>query len=415
MQLRYTKDKFSSIHHEHFWGSGGIQYIPSTLENKLRIGFSLMNFTTPIVVQGLSYPDRTSITEKYSPSSAIRLGFEYDIVRHPVFTLTVHSETSKELVKNAGNVGSSFEALFNDWHDAPRDMSLHSGLSFVWNPIPLGKNIAFIQEMYIGHLNDGPRAGNRNHFYNGINIGLEIKHVQFLAGYASTWHIVNDDVYDFFNYMPWETFQFTMKNVLGYTRASESSENSLAGNIILSLGWGYTQRNGWYGEHTLLNYPPEYVKTIYPNRALYSFESAFYFSQQSALTTSFHYARVPVTYKINAMFFSQSPVYWEINLRIETLTLTSAYRYHPLEVFTDGFFEIGFGVQRQNPIEKTNPKYNYNTIAIGNIGMLIPVSEIVLIPKIGFSSLFARIGGSAPRLGGYNQFVFSLNFGYKFE
>jgi hypothetical protein len=409
-QIRYTKDKFSSIKYEHFWGSAGIQYIPSTFEKKLRLGFSFMNFSTPISVQSLAYPTLTSTTERYSPSSFLRLGFEYDIIHQPLFTLTVHSATSKRLVKNGGNAESSFEALFNDWHDAPRDMTFHSGLSFVWNPIPLGENIAFIQEMFCGHLTDGPRAGSRTTFYNGINAGIAIRGVQFLAGYASMWHLVNSDVYySFFNYMPWETFQFTVKNALGYMHEYESPEKSIHGNIMLTLGWGYTQRIGRYAEYTFVNLPPEYMKIVYPDRALYDIESAFYFSEQSALTTSLYYTRLTPTYKVH------SPMYFEINLHIETLTLTSSYRYHPLESLANGFFEIGVGVQRQNPIENTNPKYNYNTITVSNIGMLFPVSDIVLIPKIGFSSLLARINGPAPRLGGYNQLEFSLNVGYKFE
>ncbi|MEW5799852.1 MAG: hypothetical protein AB1728_12700 [Bacteroidota bacterium] len=375
-----------------------------------------MNFSTPISTEVLTYPELKPTIEKYSPSSYIRLGFEYDIVSNPLFTLTLHSETSKELVKNGWNAESSFEALFNDWNDAPRDMTLHSGISFVWNPIPLGKNISFIQETYLGHLTNGPKSGSRTTFYNGINVGIAVNKIQFLAGFANMWHLVNSDAYySFFNRMPWEIFQFTIKSPLGYTPETESSQSVLDGNIILSLGLGYTQRIGRYTEYTMINRPPEYLKIIYPDRPLYDLESAFYFSEQSALTFSLQYARLLATYKINATLFFPPPVYFETNLRIESLSLTSAYRYHPFAEYANGFFEIGFGVQRQNPIENTNPKYNYNSFVTGHIGTLVPFSNILIIPKLGFTSLLARITGSAPRLGGYNQFEFSLNVGYKFD
>ncbi len=416
VQVRYTKDNSDPLRVEHFWGSAGIQYIPSTFDHQLRVGFSLMNFTTSISIPVTDFITGNNFVEHDPPSSYVRLGFEYDIIHNSFFTLTLHEETSKELIK----YNSSFEALFNDWHDAPRDVDLHSGLSFAWNPIPLGKGYSLIETMYFGHLTYGPLSGSGSKFYNGINFGIGVGGVQFLAGYASMWHMTNTDIFNiFFNQMPWETFQFTIKSNASLLHFEPEKESpSPLNRIILSIGWGYPFRTGWYGEHIFArdpHDPSQFATSKYFNRALYQVEASFYFSERSALVTSFQYGRIPVEYNAYAVFFAPPPTHFGIAIRIETLTLISAYRYHPISDFQPAFIEVGFGVQRQNPIEDTSPKYFYNPLAMFNGGVLIPFSNIMLIPKVGFSSLLGKINGSAPRLGGYNQFEFSVNAGYSFE
>lgn len=417
VQIRYAKDHFGSLSIEHFFGSAGLQYIPEFFHNDLRIGFSLMNFSTPLKYEVTnSRLGQTAVND--APSSYIRLGFEYDFAKNDFFSTTIHSQVSKEVVKfNNSDGQSSFQSLFNDWNDSPKDMTIHSGISFIFNPIHLGKNFTFIQEIYAGHLNDGPKAGSRTMFYNGFNFGFGVNGLEFIAGYAGLWHIVNNDVYSLFrNELPWETFQFTIRNSLwNATPETEDYFNHSLTKIVLSSGVGYTKRIGRFAEQTINGPYPEYYKIEYSDASSYTIETAFYFSEQSALVTNFRYGRLPVEYKLFVSFFGSSPSSLNINLRIETLTLTSAYRYHPIEMFDPLFFEVGFGVQRQNPIEDTTPKYKYNTVALINTGVLIPINNIVLIPKINFSTLFERINGSAPRLGGYNQFEFSLNIGYLFE
>jgi hypothetical protein len=415
--IRYAKDHYESNNNEHFFGSAGVQYLPESFQEQLRIGFSLMNFSTPLTYE---VRQRNGQTLEYNdtPSSFMRLGFEYDIARHELFRTTVHAEVSKELVKRNGNDGqSSFQSLFNDWHDTPRDLTIHGGLSFIFQPIPLGRSFTFIQEIYAGYLHDGPKSGRRTMFYNGFNAGFGLGGSRLVAGYSGLWHIVDDDVYGFFtNAMPWETFQVSFHSVIpGVNAVTENSGELTAGRITLSIGGGYVYRTGRTAEQKVSGPPPEYYTVTTSDAPSYTVESAFYLSDRSALTANFRYEHRSITYTVFAGLFGTPPILFRIPLRMETLTLSSAYRYHPFEELEPLFFEAGFGVQRQNPIEITRPRYKYNTTFYANTGVLIAFSKMIITPKAAFMTLMDRVTGSAPRLAAYNQFELSLTIGYLFE
>jgi hypothetical protein len=411
---RYSKDRFGVDSKEQLFGSAGVQYFPALFQDRLRIGFSLMNFSTAMKY---TVTQSNGTTRDYfdPPSSFLRLGFEYDAVRQQLFSTTIHAEVSKELTKWGGIDGqSSFQSLFNDWNDAPRDMTIHGGLSFLFQPIPLGRSVTFVQEIYTGYLHDGPKSGRRTMFYNGFNAGFGFGGTTVTAGYAGLWHIVDDDVYSIFtNNMPWETFQISLRSTLpgGYSD-EPSGEGPILDRIILSLNGGYVVRTGRSSEQKVLGTLPEYYTVTSNDVPSYAMESAMYLTDRSALTAQLRYEHRTLTY---TAYFGSPATIFSIPIRMETLTLSSGYRYHPFQELEPLFFETGIGVQRQNPIENTRPRYKYASTFFAGTGALLPISMIAVTPRITFMSLLDRIPGSAPRLGSYNHFEFTLSIGYLFE
>jgi hypothetical protein len=105
-----------------------------------------------------------------------------------------------------------------------------------------------------------------------------------------------------------------------------------------------------------------------------------------------------------------------LDMGIETFSLESGFRYHPIDLFHPLFVQVSLGVIRMNPVfESTSPRYFYKTFDRAIVGCLFPVlnTGIIVMPKIGLTTMFMQEYTNGSRLGGYNQFEFGLNAGYK--
>ena len=102
--------------------------------------------------------------------------------------------------------------------------------------------------------------------------------------------------------------------------------------------------------------------------------------------------------------------------KVEIFSISSSYRYHPLEIFLPLFIQGGLSIVRLNPTSPYfYPKYDYKTALLFSIGANIEVYErIILAPFANYNLMLSRDGNTSPRLGGFNQFDLGVKAGYKF-
>jgi len=449
-QLRYVRQPIPQNNIDHLLISAGIGYKPNFFDDRLNIGFSLMNFGTRIKTG--SYTDTVNgvpvtTLQADPPPATFNLGMEITSVSNNFFNVDIDAAARKPLAKRGGTpdyVGeSSFEALFNDWGNFPNDVTGQIGLSYTWHPIYLGDGVSYFQEMYIGYFSTGPKDSYNSFYTHGFNVGIEAYGIKAAVGYAGRWHNNNGGSYATWDF-PWETFQFTLSTDEKFFNSGVEdveSKNS-DDHIIISGGYGYGVFMGRYkGENfsiSSVTIPSIYltnargegepIKSLETNlpspalphvsyslspRPLFCICSDFYFNDDVAMTASFAYARINGT----ATVYGEPDIgTFSADLSMETLTLTSGLRYHPVSFFRPFFIQGDLGIVRRNPIAPSSPAYDYKSLTDVEVGAALQLldTRIVLIPRVAFRTLFAELSADGSRLGGYNQFLFGLNVGYEF-
>lgn len=391
--------------------SGGINYQPEIFNNRVNLGFSLMNMGTPVKVKSpyVNPANRSEIIwlDKDLPvSSMMHLALSAIPVETDYLSTTVQAGFGKYLMNNGSDDSqSSFSALFNDWKDFPRDASLSTGLAFEWKPLDLGRGFSFYQNFYLGEIAPGPMVQMYHYFTHGAEIGIGYKEFSFLMGYSGRWH--NLQGYYYFNrpVFPWETFQFSFEWDMNkhFNRESESKTPAAIHNIIVSLGSGYNFRKG----HMLSEYAASDVKR---NSFSYSVESAFYLNRNSALVTALYYTSIPYEHRFMVKYVDKE--------KFETIGIYSAYRYHPLEALSSFFLQGGPGIVRVNPVSWSYPKYMYQTSLNMAMGANLDLfnNNIIVTPELNYQLMLwpLSVVNSAPRLGGENQIGLAVKIGYRF-
>jgi hypothetical protein len=390
--------------------SAGVTYRPAVYSDRLTLGFSLMNlggavdyeYTTTLngqITTGHSYD---------APPSQMLLGANILAIQNNFFDLNVAIGTSKIFDKRADYPSyegqSSFKGLFSDWDDFPNDMTAQFGLGYAWHPISLGAGVSFIQNMYLGYSTTGPKGNSYSFYTHACNIGLKAKGLTFTAGYAGRWHTNYDFVYWPW-ILPWETFQFSLSadpSLLGWQSKEEPSAR-VPHNIILAGGYAYGLAIGRMKEESI---GPYAVRISSPSH--WQMESDFYVDEGSAVVSELSYARM----KEELQYLG---IATGLETEIESFSFESGYRYHLLETFSPLFVQVSLGIIRLNPINDSQPKYAYQAFDKISAGLLIPLSEIgiVIIPKVGLTTIFLGAMSARNRLNGYNQFEFGVNAGYK--
>jgi len=385
--------------------SAGLLYLPELFNDRLSLGFSLMNFG-----KEFTYSDKNN-NEYSDPAPAkIRFGVEANAIKNNSFDLLLSFEAAKPIEKtdeNAHTAKSSFSSLFNDWVDFPNDMTGSVGLGYVWKPISLGKGISYIQETYFGYINQGIKSYDRQFSTFGINIGVEVKGIKFTTGIAGRWYD-SDKMYVYsLKTLPDEVFQFSLStNFEAFSkRETGHSEISAPSNIILSAGFAYGAGVG--GSKETGN---SFIKEKINNNNNWNVEADFYISKQSALIAKISYA------DMQENLHEDNVIKYDKNLEKETFTFESGYRFHPLGVSNGFFTQATLGVMRINPVDKNaTPKYVYRPLGKLNVGALFfsEKTGVGIMPQIGFRMLFLN----SPKENGikdFNQFEFGLNVGYRF-
>jgi hypothetical protein len=351
IQLRYAKSNLGgvataeefSISAEKLFVSAGLNYSPQFLENKFNIGFSLTNFGTTV-----AYVDEAQADP---PPSKLNLGFGFIPLDNNFYSLQAQLAFSKPF--DAHPPESSFKGLFNDWKDFPNDAILHTGVALNWKPLDLGNSFAFFQEFYLGNYSVGNKTGLNNFYTHGGKIGIEFDGLQFTAGYAGRWHNVH-----YSNYLPWkfpyETVQFTIgiNEDLLFGKEKQKVDYVKPKNITLSIGMGRTFRFGKLKESYFGSYS-QYTEGLIDGN-IFTVEGSFYIDEQNAIVSNLIYNPTDYVVKFRGQEISKT--------KIEIFSISSSYRYHPLELFLPIYIQGGLSILRLNP---TNPyfypKYDYKT------------------------------------------------------
>lgn len=403
IQLRYSKSNlgFATAEEqfapaEKLFISAGLNYSPQLLDNKINIGFSLTNFGTKVWYNDEAQSD--------PPPSKMNLGVGFIPVENDFYSLQTQLAISKPF--DARPAESSFSGLFNDWKDFPNDAALHIGIAFNWKPLDLGYGFTFFQEFYVGNYSVGNKTGLYNFYTHGGKIGIEFNGLQFSAGYAGRWHNVH-----YSNYLPWkfpyETVQFTLginEDIL-FGKEKQKVDYAQPKNIILSFGIGRTFRFGKLKESYFGNYAHYTDGFIDGN--IFTIEGAFYIDEQNAIVSNLIYNPTSYVAKYQGKEIAKT--------KIEIFSISSSYRYHPLELFLPIYIQGGLSILRLNPTSPYfYPKYDYKTALLFSMGANIkPYEGIILTPFVNYNLMLSNDGNTAPRLGGFNQFDLGVKAGYK--
>lgn len=408
IQFRYAKSSFGIAFAEKLFVTAGLNYSPDIFDNKFNLGFSLTNFGTKVW-----YVDEAQADP---PPSKLNLGIGFFPIENEFFSLQTQLAISKVFDREPSKNGvipkseSSFKTLFTDWEQFPNDATLHTGIAFNWKPLDLGNGFAFFQEFYLGNYSVGVNAGLNNFYTHGGKIGIEFSGIQFSAGYAGRWHNVH-----YQKYLPWkfpyETVQFTlgMNEDLLLGKEGQKVDYVKPKNIILSFGFGRSFRTGKF-KNSLV---PEYTLSApfdegFNDSNILFVECAFYINEQNAVVSNLFYNPTDYVWRYAGREISKN--------KVEIFSISSSYRYHPLEIFLPLFIQGGLSIVRLNP---TNPyfypKYDYKTALLFSLGANVEVYEgIILTPFANYNLMLSRDGNTAPRLGGFNQFDLGVKAGFKF-
>ena len=377
------------------------------LNRKWHAGFSIMNLGPAVEYK---VPDQTSSYDP--PPSFLSFGLSTNAIKTNFISLPVSLSIAKPFDKrdDNGQGQSSFKTLFTDWSDFPNDASISPGVAFDWNTLNLGDGFYLSQSIYVGNYSNGIKSGLTNFYTHGVEISLSSDYIKLTAGYSGVWH--NPRALNYLQWQfPYETFQFSLginpeafRNSSNEIKMQGLSENSVKPkNIIVTAGIGQLLR---VGNAKLISIQGTDIEQ--KNNVEYSIESAFYLNDRSALVMSFSYNSLP--FELNYLKYD-----YYIKMKIETLTLISAFRYHPLENLTNFFVQGGLGIARLNPVLPTFPRYYYTTELNAAIGYNIEFqNNIVLAPVVSYELLLQDAWENRERISGNNQFNLGLRLGYKF-
>jgi hypothetical protein len=415
-QVRYTVMPIPHLKNiTHLSFSGGVTYRPEFLSDRLTLGLSFINFGVRVdefsyIDSSRGYPRKVDVADP--PPSQINIGAEGSPVKNKFFEVTAALSAMKPIAKMDTTPyftgQSSFESLFNDWDDFPNDMTARFGIGYLWKPIALGGGLHFLHEMYVGYFTVGPKEYPNAVFTHGIMMGLEYACITATAGYAGRWYKSNGSSY-LDVVFPWETFQFSLSTngkIFEGEKEEAGGENILE-SVILSGGYSGVEQIGRMKKENLYRGYFSYRQT-----PVYSLETDFYFEKEAALLLSLNYTR---------MTLSRTDVYppswsWTTEKEMETFSLESGFRYHPLEIFRPFFLQAALGIIRMNPIDRSvRPKYFYKSYDVVSAGIVIPVMNlgIVVIPQAGLRTYFMEGYYWNSQLVGYNQLEYGVNIGYQ--
>lgn len=380
----------------------GLNYITQFFQRDLLLGFSWKNFSTAIEYK----VNDTRMID--SPPANMHLGTNYALQENQFYSLNFILEFSKYIVEMTQEGGkSSFRSLFTDWKDFPRDVIIHTGLAFNWKPLYIGKNFYFFQEFYLGYIANGIKLYLSDKFTHGIIGGIKFKEILLSIGYGGCWHSVQPYTY-LYRILPMETFQFNLniESNLFFKTNGEITQPDYLDGIIISTGPKYTIRIGRFKETRFYN-----IVINSENNIGYTIEAGFYIKRNNALVLDFTYQSIP--YKYYSLYF---PPISNVKNKIETLSLATSYRYHPLNFFSSFYIQAGLGIIRVNPVILFYPKYEYKSYLQLSTGFIINLfSNLTISPLVNFISNYSSVTGPPPRIGSYNQFDIALRLGYKFS
>ncbi|MBL0175320.1 MAG: hypothetical protein IPP94_08675 [Ignavibacteria bacterium] len=403
VSLRYSSWTDNYITAKFLSFSAGLRWTPLLLERKLHVGLSLLDMGDAVTTEIAGKPD-----EKSPQPSAIRLEAGYPAVDDGAMRVPLMIGLSKPLVgygerEQGGRMvtdysqpWSSFSALLNDWHDAPRDITVHTGVGFEWNRISLGRGFALTQRIATGNHTAGPKAWLFNVFTLSAEAALSYRGITAVAGLATEWQHLPKDRWYLPQDVPREMFQFALRvpaAMLG-VRVPEAEAPVATRRIILSAGAAYTL-------HLRQSYILDQDKGAGVDLAA---ESAFYTSDRSALVMTLLRNQETVDISRN---LSPIPNTYELT----RWKYRAQYRWHPAEAQPSLFVQGGAGIV-QKRIEIFD--HGFRSILpelLAGIGAVLPFETVVVQPYAEFSVCLEQDGYSGI-VHGYSDAGIGVKVGY---
>jgi hypothetical protein len=407
IQFRYAYWHFRKIIEEAFLISLGGLYTPDFCERRFTFGFSLMNLGPAVKFELEQLANENHFDP---PPTRLNLGVNFTAVENNYFTLPLSLGIWKPFDErnDDGEGQSSFKTIFSDWSDFPNDVSLQTGLSFIWKPLYFSDDFAFFQEFYTGNISTGIKTHLQNFYTHGTNIGLEIHDFKFSAGYAGVAHNVH-----YPNFLQWtfpyETFQLTfeLNDNLLFGKDMPAKYNPKLHGFIISLGLSESVRL-----NDLQPGNPPFIEYSTKNSLNYSAEVSFYFNEKNALISSFAYSSIPNEIKYTILLLEDME--FTEKSKVESFFFFTSYRYHPIDEFNSFFIQGGLGIFRFNPVIKSSPRYDYKTSVQLTAGLMLDfLNPVILIPALDYNFVLFPSTGDAPRIKGFNQFNPGFKIGYR--
>ena len=375
------------------------------MDGRLRAGLSFLELGAAVET---SKPTRWN-----SPPSGFHLGFEADLIATEAIEMPLLLELSKPLIAGDGtrNAKSSFTALADGWHDFPRDVTVHTGVGFVWMPLALGGGFAFFQRIAVGNYSSGPKAGPINVFTLGAQACLGYRGFEAELGLASEWQHLPQDAWSLPSDVPREMFELTLRapsSLLHSDAASAETGHALHGiQLLLSAVW--TMHHGKW----LLN-----EQTIPGSNAAVGAEVAFYLTSRTALISSLSHEDVKRSMYLEIpgqeprLFLSGAHQLWHVAVQ---------YRWHPLALFSPLFIQGGGGFARVKTMwndliyATKQHSYSFQPEFLVGAGASFEFSRFVVEPLAEFSTLLWELNDTAApfHLGGFTEVRLGARFGVR--
>jgi hypothetical protein len=362
------------------------------LDGRLRTGLSLMELGEGVKLD----PD----SKRLSAPSTLRLGLEVDLLRAASIELPFLLEISKPLAARDStyNAKSSIAALTNDWHDFPRDATLHLGVGFIWNALALGRGFAYSQRFAIGNYSCGPKAGSYNVFTASVQTGVAYRGIEAEIGLGTEWQHLPREHWALPIAVPREMFEFTLRAPWSLTHGdiAEATPAQPLTRIVLTAGAAWNTHLGQWRQSE--DYIPD-------DNAAFEAGAAFYLSESTALVTTLTHEQLERTYYLPQSSTPRIAMWTE---KTSITALIAAYRLHPLQAAEAWYVEGGGGIAAVRT-ELRGTFYgqhlsSYQPLFTIATGAAIRTSGFVLQPYASFALLLVDMPTSySPyNLGGNN-------------
>ena len=366
----------------------GVLYHKRDWDDRFSIGFSLTDFGAPV-----SYVD----DQQGDPAPAImRLGFSVAPIQTGMQKLTLSFEGSRPVVDQNEDFSakSSFAALFSSFKRWPHDITGRAGALYEFPQLPLTRDVSLAGKIAVGVF-DEPYGGGFNYLTSSFVLGVDFFGVDLSFAAASVWNHIRPNS----PIMPWwgktipeEALTMTVAyRGMGSDRPDpgDDEETVVVGGVGLSSPVGRL-RDQAFG-----------------SGPAFSVECAHFTSDQTAIVISLGYQTNDPTGIIGKYDPQGTWTTWRTSM---------AYRIAPKALAVPLYIQAGPVLSRigysGGGVVSTLPTYLYNVGIAAGAGITVEVGPIIVVPSVDFvSTLFGESSGPAPRLGGYNQWIFGIKSG----
>lgn len=374
-----------------FLFSAGLFYHMKDWNDRFTAGFSLTDFGAPVDYGDLSQSD---------PAPAfMRVGVSVAPIVTQYQKLTLAFEGSRQIADRYADYSakSSFAALFSSLKFWPHDITGHAAAMYEFPGLSLDNGLAISEKMVVGVF-DEYYSGAFNYLTSSFELGIEFYDFQLLFSVASVWdHIrpAGNPLLSWGKTIPEEALTLG----LSYKPFGSGRLDRVEGEkMVVLCGVGLSDPIGRYGDQ------------IAGNGSAFSVECAKYTSDETAIVLSLGYQANGVAGFLKKFDPDGSWRRWQASM---------VYRYEPTDLLpVPCYIQIGPTFSRISYSTKVDlslrPSYSYNCGFVMGAGVPIDLGLLLVVPSVDFvSMLLAQSSGPAPRLGGYNQWIFGIKSGVK--